>query len=285
MKTALQMTQADARDVAVRLAQEAGQLLLARFGSQRDARVKGHSSDVVTEIDIASETLIVRELRRLYPEDAIIAEESGCSAGRSEFTWVVDPLDGTSNFVAGVPWFGVMIALLRGVEPVVGVMHLPVSGELYMAQRGQGAYRDGARISVTPERNLGNVLWAYGIDGGSDGEGRRHEATWLGALASSVRNVRTTNSLIDPAYTADGRFGGMINRRTKLWDIAAASLIVREAGGAYTDTSGRALVFDLSAQGYERDYAVLAGAPALHADVVRLLADAAARNGESATVT
>jgi myo-inositol-1(or 4)-monophosphatase len=279
------MTRADARDVAVRLAREAGQLLLARFGSQRDVQTKGHASDVVTEVDVASEELITTELRRLFPEHAIIAEESGSDDQQAEFTWVVDPLDGTSNFVAGIPWFGVMIALLRGLEPIVGVMHLPVSGELYVAQKGHGAQRNGATISVSPERNIGHVLWAYGIDGRADREGRRREAALLGALASGVRNVRTTNSLVDPAYTADGRFGGMFNRRTKLWDIAAPSLIVREAGGAYTDPSGRALVFDVSAQGYGRDYAVLAGAPSLHADVVRLLADAAPGDGKATTPT
>jgi myo-inositol-1(or 4)-monophosphatase len=260
------------RDAAIELAREAGRALLASGKSGKPTRTKHHPSDVVTESDIFSENIIVSGLRQLFPEHSIIAEESGLHLQSSEYTWVVDPLDGTSNFAAGVPWFGVMLALLQGGEPILGVMHLPVTGELYVAEKGRGAHRNGTRIFVAAERNLRKVLWAYGMDGASDPERRRADAALLGELASAVRNIRTTNCLLDAAYTADGRFGGMLNGKTKVWDIAAPSLIIREAGGAYTDLRGMPLVFELSEASYDRDYAVVAGAPPLHHEVVRLIA-------------
>jgi myo-inositol-1(or 4)-monophosphatase len=99
-----------------------------------------------------------------YPSHSVIAEETGCDLRDAEHCWVVDPLDGTSNFAAGLPWFGVLVALLRRAQPIVRVLHLPVTGEVYGAALGGGAWRDGERITVSREAQLGNVLWAWGMD-------------------------------------------------------------------------------------------------------------------------
>ena len=258
-------------DHAVDIAREAGRLLLGSFGSSAVVASKGDHSNVVTEADTRAEALIVERIRAKYPAHSVIAEETGADLRNSEYTWVVDPLDGTSNYAAGIPWFGVLIAVLRRGVPIAGVLHLPASGEVYAAEAGSGAYCNGRRVMVTQARDLSEVLWAYGMDGGgSDAQASRNVAV-LARLLRLVRNVRATNSLVDPAYVADGRLGGMLNQSTRLWDIAAPMLIVQEAGGVYTDLRGRPLTFDVTAAACDREYAVLAGAPWLHRQVVALV--------------
>jgi len=256
---------------AIELAQEAGRALLETFGRSEVIDKKGDNSNVVTAADTRSEELIVRGIRSAYPSHSIIAEETGCDLRGSEFTWVVDPLDGTSNYAAGVPWFGVPISVLKEKVPVAGVIHLPATCDLYSAQAGAGAFRNGRRISVTREQKLENALWAYGMDGGSSDEQAVRSVALLARLLRRVRNIRATNSLVDPAYTADGRLGGMLNQSTRLWDIAAPMLIVQEAGGRYTDLVGRPLDLDISHTAADQEYAVLAGAPALHESVAAIV--------------
>ena len=241
------------------------------FGRGVAAAQKSDLSNVVTEADLASERCIVQAIRERHPTHSIIAEETGCDLRGSDFTWVVDPLDGTSNFAAGIPWFGVLIALLSAGEPVLGVLHLPVTDDLYCAERGGGAHCNGHRISVTEEPQLSNVLWAWGMDAAASDTAACHDSALLARVLQRVRNVRATNSLVDAAYVADGRLGGMVNRSTRVWDIAAPSLIVQEAGGRYTDAAGAELRFDLSAAAGERLYQVLAGAPALHRQMLEVL--------------
>jgi myo-inositol-1(or 4)-monophosphatase len=258
-------------DDAVAFARAGGEVLMRAFGRGVTAAQKSDVSNVVTEADLASERCIVQSIRERHPTHSIIAEETGCDLRGSDFTWVVDPLDGTSNFAAGVPWFGVLIALLRAEEPVLGVLHLPVTGDLYCAERGGGAHCNGQRVSVTTEPQLSNVLWAWGMDAAASDTAALQDSALLARVLQRVRNVRATNSLVDAAYVADGRLGGMVNRSTRVWDIAAPSLIVQEAGGRYTDTAGAELRFDLSAAAGERVYQVLAGAPALHRQMFEVL--------------
>jgi myo-inositol-1(or 4)-monophosphatase len=259
------------KDVAIGLAVDAGKHLMTQFGAQLAARSKTGHSNVVTAADVSSENLIVQGIRACFPEHSIIAEESGVDLRSSELTWVIDPLDGTSNFAAGIPWFGVLIAVLTRGEPSLGVLYLPASDKLYVAEHGNGAYRNGRRIAVAQNLALKDALWAYGVDGSGDEARQRAQLSILRALIPSVRNVRATNSLVDAAFTADGRLGGMLNVSTSVWDIAAPSLIVREAGGRYTGLGGAPLRFDLSTTACQREYAVLAGAPSLHAEVIALL--------------
>ena len=187
---------------------------------------------------------------------------------------MVDPLDGTSNFAAGIPWFGVLIALLRASQPVLGVLHLPVSSDLYCAERGGGAFRNGARMAVTTEPRLSNVLWAWGMDAADNEADAARDAALLARVLQRVRNLRATNSLVDAAYVADGRLGGMTNRSTRIWDIAAPKVIVSEAGGMYTRADGARLALDVSAAAADSVYSVMAGAPALHAQMLAVMGTA-----------
>ena len=258
-------------DDAISWARAAGQVLLGHFGRTTNTLQKSDLSNVVTAADLESEQAIVQAIRQRHPTHSIIAEETGCDLRGSEFTWVIDPLDGTSNFAAGIPWFGVLIALLRAGEPQLGVLHLPVSDELYCAERGAGAYRNGRRISVTAEPLLSNTLWAWGMDAAESEAGALRDTALLARVLQRVRNVRATNSLVDGAYVADGRLGGMVNRSTRIWDIAASMVIIGEAGGVYTRADGGPLTLDTTSRAAERVYAVMAGAPALHRQMLALV--------------
>jgi len=250
---------------------DAGQVLLAHFACGCPVRLKENQSSVVTAADLASEELIVARIHARFPDDGIIAEESGCRPGRSGRTWVIDPLDGTSNFAASLPWFGAMIALLDRGTPVVGGMYLPVTDTLYVAEAGRGLLRDGQPVGLTAATDLGAVLCACCMDASSDPAENQAQAAAYGRLVNRARNVRATNSLVDVCYTVDGRLGGFVNYCTKIWDIAAPALAFREAGGRFTDLDGQDLVFRLDAEPFDRNYAVVGASPALHPQILAAL--------------
>lgn len=258
-------------DFIAECARDAGEVLLDQLVQGVPARLKHDQSSVVTAADLASEELIVARIRDRFPGDGIIAEETGVRLGASGRTWVVDPLDGTSNFAASLPWFGVMIALLDGGIPIVGGMYLPVSRTLYVAEAGRGVLRDGQPVRVTAATALRDVLCACCMDASSDPAENQDQAAALGRLVSRCRNVRATNSLVDVCYTVDGRLGGYVNYRTKIWDIAAPALALREAGGRFTDLDGRDIVFRLDAEPFDRNYAVVGANATLHPQVLAAL--------------
>ena len=248
----------------------AGKVLMEHFGKVSEVSRKQDQSNVVTEADIASERCIIEILQRVYPSHNILAEETGFTRKASEFTWVIDPLDGTSNFAAGIPWFGVLIALLRENTPILGAMYLPCSETFYIAEEGRGVYRDGTRIQMTTEAELRNILCAYGLDSSPDEAVTRKQTELLAKLVNRVRNVRSTNSLVDFCYTLEGRFGGAINHSCKIWDIAPAELMFREAGGMLSDLQGQPLHFDLGAN-YDKNYAVVGASQALHPQLLAMI--------------
>jgi myo-inositol-1(or 4)-monophosphatase len=248
----------------------AGKILLKYFGGVIHPRKKGGTSSIVCDADLAAERYILRQIRARFPQHNTVAEESGVVWRSSEFTWVIDPLDGTSNFVAQVPWFGVQIAVVRGDYPVAAAMYLPTEDLLYFAQKGEGAYRNDTRVSATPETRLKNVLCAFGFDP-APARRTRARAELLFRVGQAVRNTRATNSLFDFCYTIDGRFGACINLKTKIWDIAPVSLILPEAGGAFSDLRGQAIRFQFDARTMEREYAILAGPRRLHAALLSVV--------------
>jgi myo-inositol-1(or 4)-monophosphatase len=259
------------KDFISQCLKDAGQVLLEHLARGCPAQLKENQSSVVTAADLASEKLIVARIRGAFPEDGIIAEETGCQAGRSSRTWVIDPLDGTSNFAASLPWFGVMIAVLEQGTPVAGGMYLPVTDTLYFAEKGRGSARDGQPIALTKEARLSQVLCACCMDASSDPAENQRQAAALGRLVNHARNVRATNSLVDVCYTVDGRLGGFVNYCTKIWDIAVPALAFREAGGVFTDLDGRDVVFRPDAEPFDRNYAVVGASPALHPQILAAL--------------
>jgi myo-inositol-1(or 4)-monophosphatase len=251
----------------------AGGILMRGFGRVRGVRRKGPAASVVCDSDLASEAWLVKRIRSSFPEAGIIAEEMGCSPG-SGMVFVIDPLDGTSNFVSGLPWFGVQVGVLRNGVPQHAAMYLPVEGALYVCSRGKGVWKNGKRMRVTPERSLKNVLCAFGMDSAASPRGRRRAAGLITAVAAGVRNVRTTNSLYDFCYTLDGKLGGCVNLNCKIWDIVPVSLMLPEAGGVFTDLAGAPIEFEMNPRKFGRSYAILGASAVLHPKLRKLVSAA-----------
>jgi myo-inositol-1(or 4)-monophosphatase len=249
----------------------AGAVLLRYFGQATNPRAKGPQSSVVCDADFAAEKFIVDRIRKAFPDHSIISEESAPVMRDAEYTWVIDPLDGTSNFVAGIPWFGTQIGVLHKGRAIAAAMYLPTENTLYAAAKGRGAYRDGRAVHVTTERDPGKTLCAFGFDP-APGKRTRRMIQLLFRVSSIVRNTRATNSLVDFCYTIDGRLGGCINMKTMIWDIVPVSLILPEAGGRFTDLRGEEIVFEASARANTVEYAVVGGSRHLHSRLVQRLA-------------
>ncbi len=259
----------------------AGEVLLTHFGSISSVNRKESAASVVCAADWAAERNIVERIRARFPTHGILAEESGFTRGSAPYTWVIDPLDGTSNFVAGIPWFGVQIGVLRDALPILAAIYLPTDDRLYVAEAGQGVRRNNQPIRVTSERRLDHILCAIGLDYSGDEADTQRDAALLGTVAAAVRNVRATNSVVDFCLTLDGRLGGFINTSTRVWDIVPVALMLPEAGGKLSDLAGQEIAFDLTADIGTRTFGVIGASAALHP---KLLAVATSCRPRSAAV-
>jgi len=226
-------------NVAVRAARTAGQIILRHMNRLEGlAVVEKQHLDFVSEVDRLAETEIIRELKRAFPKHAMLAEESGAT-GQSKNTWVIDPLDGTHNYLRGFPHFSVSIALLEHGDPIVGVVLDPLRNELFTASKGDGAFLNDRRMRVGKRDGLDGALLATGFPFRQ----RAHLDAQIGmtrALLQQAEDIRRTGSAaLDIAYVAAGRVDGFYEIGLKPWDMAAGVLLVREAGGKHCDFVGR----------------------------------------------
>lgn len=250
---------------------EAGNILMLNFGKISEYTVKENQNSIVTKADFESEKRIMEIISEKFPQHNTLGEETGFQNRESEYTWVVDPLDGTSNFAAGLPWFGVIICVLKNSVPVMAGCFLPVQNETYFAEKGKGATRNGKKIAVSPETKLQNILAAYSLDSSDEPGKTEREAKIIQQLVLSIRNLRATNCLMDLCYTADGKLGACINQTTKIWDIAGPGLIIEEAGGKVTDIHGNPFDFSLNEDNYSRNFTIACSNKILHPEIVRIL--------------
>lgn len=250
---------------------EGSKILMDGFGGSIKGTIKENQSSIVTEMDVAAEKKIAHLISQKYPSHSIIGEEKGAVLTGSEYTWIIDPIDGTSNYASGIPWFGILLAVLQHDRPFAAGAYLPFYDVMYYAEKGKGAFRNGESIHVTDEQNLRNVLIAYATDFSVDEKKTRMETDILFDIIKNVRNIRGTNSLVDFCYVADGKLGGAINYNCKIWDIAALYLIMQEAGGKMTDLKGNDIIFELNPDNYLKNYQVVAAADILHETMIRIL--------------
>ncbi|WP_426702369.1 inositol monophosphatase family protein [Rhodanobacter sp. Col0626] len=225
--------------IAARAARSAGNVIL-RYMNRIDGLniVEKQQLDFVSEVDKLAEAEIIKELRRAYPDHAILAEESGAT-GKGPLTWVIDPLDGTHNYLRGIPHFSVSIALLEKGVPIHAVVFDPLRDELYTASKGDGAYLNDRRMRVSKRENLGGAMIATGFPFRQ----REHLVPQLDmtrAILGQAEDIRRSGSAaLDLAYVAAGRYDGYFEIGLKPWDMAAGVLLVHEAGGRYCDFAGR----------------------------------------------
>jgi myo-inositol-1(or 4)-monophosphatase len=252
--------------LAERLAREASAMLLDGMGRVRaEVGTKTSATDMVTEMDRASEALIVAGLRAARPEDAIVGEEGTADAGTSGVRWVVDPLDGTTNYLYGIPGFAVSIAAEVADESVAGVVADPLHGDVFTARRGGGAWRNGEPIAVTGRTDLAQALVGTGFS--YEAERRRRQAAVLEQVLPHVRDIRRFGAAaVDLCWVGCGRIDAFYERGLGRWDYAAGALVAREAGARVGDLDG----------GPPSTPFVLAAAPAVFEPLRSLLVGAGA---------
>lgn len=244
------------------LLKEAGELALS-FPPRVRARVKdADPNQVVTEADIAIGNHIRHRVRDEHPGDSIIDEEAGAVLGKSSITWIVDPIDGTSNFAAGSPLYGIMVGVLEHGEPLAGGVTLPALSETYVAAVGHGAYLDGTRLKINPHGNLAQELVAYGMD--VHPSEIDLDCQILNGIANQCRGVRISNSIFDCMMVAKGAYGGFMHRRNRIWDCVAGQIIIQEAGGVFSSMAGDAIDYKDPLTRTEETFSILACVPGFH---------------------
>lgn len=244
----------------------------ANFGKVQSSIKQGDNNQVLTQTDLEIGRLIVDSITSAFPSHSIIDEEAGVIEKMSHYTWVVDPIDGTSNFAAGLPTYGIMIGLLEGGVPIAGGIALPYFNDIYWAEKGMGAYRNDAKMYVSKEKNLSNVLVAYGIDGyPSSPEITKKECVVLSDIIVKIRNLRTSNSCFDAAMVARGNYGAWLNQTQKIWDHVAEHILIEEAGGLYTDFYGRKIDYSNPTKRVGEQFSVCAASPTLHAELQKII--------------
>ena len=231
---------------AIRAAQAAGAIMRERCGelSSSDIQAK-ESKDFVTVVDKACEAAISATIAESFPNDSMLCEEGTVMDGSSGRTWIVDPLDGTLNFIHSFPVFSVSIALRDSNQQLVaGVVYQPILNELFTAERGQGAYLNGKRIAVSARTDKESFLMATGLPFTNYSDYLDSSIVMLKEVIADSAGIRRAGSAaIDLAYTACGRFDGFWEYRLFPWDFSAGVLLVREAGGTVTNFSGSEDVF------------------------------------------
>jgi myo-inositol-1(or 4)-monophosphatase len=260
--------------VAVNTASRAGEWIKSRLGHTLDIRQKTTSHDLVTEVDKGAETLIRNLIHTYFPTHAFLGEE-GAEPGAlgaqraiekikdEPYVWIVDPIDGTTNFIHGFPFFSISIALAYHGDIIVGVVYDPIHDELFVAEKSKGAYLRGKRIHVSSEAKLADSLLGTGFPADRD-QMLPLLLSQISTVAPKVRNLRANGSAaLHLAYVASGRLSGFWEPNLNAWDVAAGMLLVQEAGGHVTGMRGEPYHL------HTRD--IVATNERIHDEIIRLL--------------
>ncbi len=228
------------KKTAIKASKEAGKIILDYYYKNVDAVSKDNTYDLVTKADIDAERKIISIIKDKYPEHSILTEESGEEKRKSDYLWIIDPLDGTNNFYHKFPMFCVSIALYKQGKPLIGVVFNPLNKELFYAEKNKGALLNSKQIKVSNTKSLNQSLLALGFYYERGALMRKSLVQMKKFFYENVHGIRRTGSAaLDLCYTACGRFDGYWELKLNPWDYAAGSLILTEAGGKITDTQGR----------------------------------------------
>ena len=252
-------------NTAVKAARKGGDTALRYANRVHELEIQTKArNEFVTQVDLAAESEIIETIRERYPDHAFLAEESG-KTGDNDFVWIIDPLDGTTNFLHGFPVFAVSIALRVKGRLEAGVIYDPNRQEIFTAIRGQGAHLEGKRIRVSRRTSLDGALICTGFPYRSDPEQTKQYLAMLESVLKSTAGIRRPGAAaLDLAYLATGRLDGFWEFGLRIWDIAAGTLLIREAGGLISELQGEG---DFLESGN-----IVAGAPKVHDALKKILA-------------
>lgn len=247
----------------ISIAKEAGRIIKESFNKQLSVEYKSNESDLVTNIDKASEKLIADFIKIKYPTHGILAEEGGEIKNGSDYTWVIDPLDGTVNFAHGLPIFSVSIGLQKNNETIAGVVYDVMQDVIYSAEKGSGAFANGQRINVSNNSNLSHSILVTGFPYNIKDNPLNAIEKFAAFIRASRGMRRLGSAAIDFCYVANGVFDGFWEVYLNPWDICAGMLIVEEAGGVVTDFEGKQISI--------HSKQILASNGKIHSDMIQIL--------------
>lgn len=248
----------------IRAAEAGGTVIRKYFGTTLQKTLKKSYSDYQTKADIGSERVIVKILRKAFPEHAITAEEETKQDGSSSYRFIIDPLDGTNNFVLGVPYVGVSIGLIKDNKLMYGVVRHPMLRQTFHAKRGGGAYRDGKKIHVSRIKTIANTT--VGITINYDTSQKKYLQFYNRLVKSNPKRVTNYWSpALDLCMVADGRAEALVSYDNELYDFCAGKLMVMEAGGTITDIKGKKEADETNR------YFVASNGTAIHSKLIKVL--------------
>jgi len=252
---------------------DASKIALDGFGKV-ESKIKSEGNmQVLTETDLKIGSLLIAAIQRTYPDHNIINEETGVIDKNSEFTWTIDPIDGTSNYASKIPMFGTMLGLLQNDTPIAGGIVLPVFNEVYYAEKDCGAFCNEEKISVSKNPDLNRNFVAYLLSSHPDNpETTNEECETLKKLIPNIMSLRTSNcTAFDGSYVASGRYGLALNTRSYIWDCVPLHIVVEEAGGIFTDNLGETTDYSDCTKRYKQYFRFCTGAKGIHEQVQALI--------------
>lgn len=252
---------------------EASKIAENYYGKVAGTIVKeGDNNQVLTEADLEIGKLIVNKINEVFPEHNIIDEEAGVVDKNSEYTWVIDPIDGTSNFAVGSPNYGIIVGLLQKETPIAGGVALPYYKEIAIAEKGNGSFLNNEKLTVTKETRLLSALVTHEIDGHQENpELTREECRTLANIVLGIRNLRIAGSVFDGIQVAKGKFGAFMGRTSKIWDNVGIQVIIEEAGGIYTDFFGKPMDYTDPLSKADLNFTRCHGSPILHKAIQEII--------------
>lgn len=251
-----------------KILRESGDLIMRSFGGRITTRQKKEKSQLVTELDIASERMLIASIAKYYPQSSIIAEESGFTKKSLRDVWIIDPIDGTSNFANGLPWFGVMVAHIVDDKAISSGIYLPVTDEMYLAEIGKGAYKNGKSFTVSSHDDLSLCLIAFGTDGSEKSMPLKNKANIFQHLIPQILNFRSTNSIVDYCYIVEGKLGGGITLESRIWDVAPIIPIAVEAGCLVSDIHGEEIRLVINENNIAKNFTLVLGCKLIHPKLI-----------------
>jgi myo-inositol-1(or 4)-monophosphatase len=252
--------------------ESAAKTALGYYGKVTPTVKPGDNNQVLTEADLAIGKQLVSAVQAAYPDHNVIDEEAGVIDKGSRYTWVIDPIEATSNFANNIPDYGIMIGLLEDATPIAGGIIVPAYDRLYLAEKGKGATCNGMAIHVGKETNLKNVLVSFGIDSNTaHPEQTILECRMLADIVLAARNMRNSGcEAVDPMYVAEGKLGGRINMASKIWDNVGPQAIAEEAGVIWTTADGLPMDYSNPLKRIDQNFTSCVASPVIHKQLIAI---------------
>lgn len=259
-------------DFIERILKEATDIAKKKFGQTSSSIKPDDANQVLTDADLAIGKKLIEKIEKTFPSHSIIDEERGGLDKHSQYTWVIDPIDGTSNYAKELPHYGIMVGLLHNSQPFAGGISLPYFNEIYLAEKTFGAYCNGKKIVATKETDLLKTLLAYSIDSQrSHPEITLKEGSLIAQLVLGIQNLRNSGSAYDFCMVAKGIYGGYVTQTSKIWDNVAPQIVMEEAGCIYSDLLGKPIDYSNALKRLHDNYTFCTAPEKLHAKLQSII--------------